>query len=170
MARATPASSATSCPPPRARALQRFLERARAVVARLDALAAYHRAVLAHEENGANVMIDEYEEATRRIAKLALPPRRTRTFASTWPPAARGSHAAGRKQRPFGGPQRPAPRREGPADGAAKPDLPRVTAHPSANTSSAAVAPTQRSSHSARRSGSGSATTLARCRSESATP
>lgn len=62
-------------PTERAGAAAQVLERGRAVVARLEALTAYHRAVLAVEENNANTMIDDFEEeAERRIQKARIPP------------------------------------------------------------------------------------------------
>jgi len=62
-------------PPETALAAATVLERGRAVVARLEALLAYHRAVLAVEENHANSLLDTYaEEAERRISKARIPP------------------------------------------------------------------------------------------------
>jgi hypothetical protein len=62
-------------PTERAGATAQVLERGRATVARLEALTAYHRAVLALEENNGNTIIDEYEEeAERRIQKARIPP------------------------------------------------------------------------------------------------
>lgn len=62
-------------PTEQAGAAAQVLERARAVVTRLEALTAYHRAVLAVEEHNANIMIDSFEEeADRRIQKARIPP------------------------------------------------------------------------------------------------
>ena len=62
-------------PVSKARNAALVLERTRAVMVRLEALMAYHRAVMAIEENNANAMIDMYaEEAERRIAKARIPP------------------------------------------------------------------------------------------------
>lgn len=62
-------------PPEQAGAAAIVLTRGRAVVTRLEALIAYHRAMLGLEENSSNVMIDTYEEeATKRIAKARIPP------------------------------------------------------------------------------------------------
>lgn len=113
-------------PTARAGASAAVLERSRAVVARLEALAAYHRAVLAHEENASNVMMDDYEaEATRRIAKARIPPEaypNLRKFV-----AARGEVIArGKAQAKALQEARSAPRPDAvknPTDGAAKPDV-----------------------------------------------
>ncbi len=62
-------------PVERAGAAAAVLDQARAVVARLEALTAYHRAVLALEEHNANIMIDDFEEeAGKRIQKARIPP------------------------------------------------------------------------------------------------
>jgi hypothetical protein len=62
-------------PTERAGAAAQVLERSRAVITRLEALTAYHRAVLAIEEHNANILIDDFEEeADRRIQKARIPP------------------------------------------------------------------------------------------------
>ena len=114
-------------PTQRAGAAAEVLERCRAVVARLEALTAYHRAVMAPEEHNANVMIDDYEEeATRRINKARIPPEAYQNLRKYV--GARGEAISrGKAQAKALQEARSAPRSDAaktPADNGTKPDAP----------------------------------------------